>query len=349
MRLAVSLFVLVLCYFYSNVKYGSSRIRNSENNFEKIFVFGIFFLLFFVQAIQETTGQNDVFVYKERYESYIGWSYELFFKEWNSMKDPVYNLIGFIFLRIGASFEFFKICINAFYIFSIYRLVSKYSAKPGLSIITFVVIGSYGFSFTGLRQTLALAVLMYSYKYLIEKSFIKFSLLVLLATTFHSSAIIFIIAYFAYHMKKSFFSLGVLSVFGLIAVINSKALVSLYLNLFDAVDAYGAYLEKEEGLTITGFLIYFSILIFTLFFVYNNKWNARDPKLTHLLLISVVFRILSVVWFAEFFRISMYFSVFDVLLIADACETNIGEKPFLPRFKTFVVSSILCLYYLKYT
>ena len=347
MKTLLILSVLLFCFVYSNLKYSKYLFQKKKLSFDKIYIIIIFLMLFFIQLAQETTGHNDVYVYKENYESFANCSFDVFFDKWNSMKDPVYYFVGFIFLKLGISFEIFKICINAFYIFSVFKLVNNYSTKPGISVIVFIAIGSYGFSFTGLRQTIAMAILMYSYQYLVEKKVVKFTAIVLLAFAFHSSAIAFIIVYLIYHLRQSVFSLVLLIVGGLLAIINSRALVGFYLNFVDVNDMYGAYLEKEEGLSISGVIIFASILIFTLIFTYGKKWNARDAKLTHLLLISVVFRILSVVWFAEFFRLSMYFSIFDILLIADACTTTIGEEGFMPRFKTFAVSSALCLYYLS--
>ena len=320
--------------------------RSSQHNFEKYYIIIMFLILFFAQAIQETTGYNDIYVYKQSYESFAGWNYTSFFNKWNELKDPFFFFVGFIFLKIGASFEVFKICINAFFIFSTYKLVKEYSVKPSLSIMTFVAIGAYSFSFTGLRQVLAMAVLMFSFKYLVEKSLVKFVLLVLVASVFHSPAIIFLVAYFIYHMRQSVSSLICLSIGGLIVILNSRALVTFYLNFIYTNDLYESYLEKANGLSICGVIILASIFIFSLIFLYNKNWKTNFPKLTHLLLVSIVFRILSVVWFGEFFRLSMYFSVFDILLIPEACTTSIGRDNSMPSLKSFIVSVILCLYWL---
>lgn len=348
MKTVLIFIILAFCFIFSNLKYSKYSLDKNKINFDKISIVLMFLLLLLIQVVQETTGHNDVFVYKENYERFANWSFDAFFAEWQDLKDPFYYFVGFLFLKLGFTFELFKICINIFFIFSVYKLVSKYSNKPYISIIVFVVLGSYNFSFTGLRQALAMAILMYSYKYLIEKKPLKFFAIVLIATAFHSSAIIFLIVYFAYYLKQSIFSLAVLTIGGVVAIVNSRALVSFYLNFVDATDLYGEYLEKEDGLSISGVIILVSILLFALIFTYGKKWKAKDPKLTHLLLISVVFRILSVVWFAEFFRLSMYFSIFDMLLIADACTTTIGEGNFLPRIKTVAVSGVLCLYYLLF-
>ena len=133
---------------------------------------------------------------------------------------------------------------------------------------------------------------------------------------------------------------------GLIVILNSRALVTFYLNFIDTNDLYESYLEKENGLSISGVIILASIFIFSLIFLYNKNWKTNFPKLTHLLLVSIVFRILSVVWFGEFFRLSMYFSVFDILLIPEACTTSIGRDNSMPSLKSFIVSVILCLYWL---
>lgn len=52
-----------------------------------------------------------------------------------------------------------------------------------------------------MRQVLAIAITAFSYKYIREKKPIPFILVTLLATTFHQSAILFLMAYPAYHLR----------------------------------------------------------------------------------------------------------------------------------------------------
>ena len=105
----------------------------------------------------------------------------------------VYRLIpnATVFLLICAAFSFWCVykwiisnCNN--HLFALYIFFCVY--------ITFYM--------TGLRQCLAMSVLLLSYKYLRELSLIKFVLLVLLAGQFHSIAYFFIFAYPLILIKK---------------------------------------------------------------------------------------------------------------------------------------------------
>lgn len=346
MNSIIIVFVMVCCFLYSNIKYSKFSLEQN-NTSEKFFSIIMFLALFVVLATQSTSEMNDVRAYKILYEEYADWSFERFFIECDKMKDPVYYCVGLIFSKLGFSFKTFKILINLFFIYSVAKVTLTYSSKVPLSIMVFISLGLYEFSYTGLRQVIAMSILLFAYKYMREKKLLKFIGIVLLATLFHSTAIIFLIAYFVYNLKRNLISIAIMLSGGIFVILNARKLVTFYLNYFQ-MDEYFNFLEKDNGLTISGVIIFTSIFIFTFIFTFSPKWKATDFKLNYLLFISVIFRILSTVWFAEFFRFSLYFSLFDGILIADACTTAKGEDKFLSRLKIFSVSFVLLVYHLLF-
>lgn len=74
-------------------------------------------------------------------------------------------------------------------------VVDKYSKIPALSFIIFTSFVLYVFSFSALRQTIAIGITTWSFLYVEKKKLIPFVCLVLLASSFHATAIIFTIVY----------------------------------------------------------------------------------------------------------------------------------------------------------
>ncbi len=91
-------------------------------------------------------------------------------------------------------------------------------------------------------------------------------------------------------------------------------------------------------------MIWGSIWLFCTVFLYRKKSNALDPNLCNLIFVSWIIRILSVTMYATFFRIAMYFSLFECLAIADACACK-EQSNLIVRIKTIAVSVALLLYY----
>ncbi len=101
-------------------------------------------------------------------------------------------LLGQIFKSERALIVF----LSFFILVPIFRWIKKESQWPALSIVIFVGMGMWGTSMGILRQWSAMAILTYSYKYIKQKKFIPFVVIVLIAMLFHRTAAIFILAYF---------------------------------------------------------------------------------------------------------------------------------------------------------
>src|SRR5699024_9401100 len=59
----------------------------------------------------------------------------------------------------------------------------------------FISLGYLYFSFTGLRQTLALSIILLSYNYIRERNLLLFIMFVFIASLFHSTALVFLLIY----------------------------------------------------------------------------------------------------------------------------------------------------------
>ena len=123
----------------------------------------------------------------------------------------------------------------AFILLPIFAWIKRESQWPLLSLIVFVGMGMWNSSMFILRQWCAMAILTFSYKYIKERRFVPFILLVLIAMTFHRTAAIFILAYFmeeiSIKLSTVFFSVPLSIVIGLLggkvlSILNRFARIS---------------------------------------------------------------------------------------------------------------------------
>lgn len=311
---------------------------------ERIGVLAVCLVLFLTYFFQDVSSNGDLIGYSQSYDRNQKMEIGFFLRNFDQYKDPVYHFCGLLFSKLSFDFYAWKTLIALVLIAGLYHLLMYESVNPALSVVVFLVLGLYGFSLSGLRQTAAFGILLFTYPYLKGRHFFRFIILVIVASLFHSTALIFLVAYPIYGLKFNWRNLVLLCVLGGAVLISATPIIRFYLEFSGTADIYSSYLQSDTTLSISGIIISGCIWLFCVINSFLGKDDFRDNHLTNLALISVLMRILAVTQFAEFFRISMYFSLFDLLMIPDACSCKWGNKS-LAQVKTFDVAAILCLYY----
>lgn len=211
--------------------------------------------------------------------------------------------------------------VNSFiFLSSIFIFLYRYSKEAFLSIIIFISLGYYQFSFSGLRQSIAIAILLFSYKFIIEKKLLYFFIIVMVAAQFHNSALIFLAAYPIAHLKINlwhyvylFSLLALISFFGYFILDN---LISL-LKMDFLSGRFRAYYGNLSTVSLSAFYILLSIWSFC--YVIYKKYDRNDQLtiLLNIVFIGLLFQSLTPL-LAEFFRLSMYFNIFTLALVPNS-------------------------------
>lgn len=309
-----------------------------NNRGKKLFIYLSSGLLILLSSLRSISFGTDVPGYIISYNLLY---YSSLQEIWNNFiesegKDPFFYLFSKIISSLGASPQLWLTIISLIFLLAIFKMIYKYSPEPLLSIVAFISLGYFYFSLTGLRQTLALAMIVFSYKYLRERSLIKFISIVLIGFLFHSTAIIFLIAYPIANAKIGLKQTsGIL--LALIAAYFFKDNILSLLLLLSNEERYIYYIENGSTLSISGFVIQLFIYFFCLYYRKGAiEKNSSNSTLYNLLFLGLVFQSLSVV-IAEFFRISMYFSIFSIILIPLALSNEKNKNK-----KALIYFSILC-------
>lgn len=183
-------------------------------------------------------------------------------------------------------------------------LIYKYSDSPCLSFIIWMGLPIFTTNFSTLRQVIAIALTVFSYKFIKEKKLVKFILVVLLASTFHKSAIIFLVAYPLYYIKIS----------KLIQYIMAGILPVVYLfryplfNILTKLIGKDAVPDNNNALTL--FVVFTAIYIFTV--IYSDKSNGSG--LNNLFWVACFCQAFGGVY-STAMRCGYYFMVYIILLL----------------------------------
>lgn len=301
--------------------------------------------LFLISSLRSIYFTTDVIGYVTAYERFKTIDFVHFLNNFTiKEKDPFFDLISKVFVECGINYRWWLIIIAALFCFSIYFIVYKYSSNIFLSYIMLISLGYFYFSLSGLRQTVALSIILFSYKYLKNRNFKKFFLIVIFASLFHASAIIFLLIYPISNMKVDFKSI-IIILFFLIIAYTCKYQIIKILSFMNIGDKYSYYIDSGTTLTISGFLIQFSIYLFCLKYKKDLiKLNKKNVILYNLLFVGVIFQSFAAV-IAEFFRISMYFSIFGIILLPKAINIEKNKKLRICLYYAIIV--LLIIYILK--
>ena len=226
----------------------------------------------------------------------------------------VVKIFNIIFFDDATAFKL----VNAFvFIFLYYKVISKYSKDYFLSILLYFTLGFFIFCLCGARQTYSLALCLYSLNYILDKKFLKFLICVLLAALFHSSAIVFLIAWPLSRVKlKKMTFLIYLAVFVVINIFGAIFYMEIVQFCIDYVDEarFAHYLTDDRQMSYSGLIQQGILFIISLTLLRRNIKEPFVSLLLQIAIIGIFFQLYSA-FIAEFFRVSMYFSIFYTILL----------------------------------
>lgn len=206
--------------------------------------------------------------------------------------------------------QLFLAIVSATIISLVSYTIFKHSQNIILSFFIFACFGLYHFSFSGIRQATAFAITFFAFNFIREKRSYKFILLVLIASTMHKSALVFMIALLLRNvgLKKV---RGIALAFCSVAIVPFLSTVlPLVKNVFFGAEKYSNY--EDEGGSITMYIVFL-----TLFLIFNLQKKFNDDKdnqlIKWMILIGVMCQSLGFISTGAMTRIAYYFTIFFTL------------------------------------
>ena len=272
------------------------------------------------------------FSFAEAYKYLIEKNYELGF-----------YMLTKMFVMLIDNFRLYLILLSIPINFFVARLIYKKSKIPFLSFLMYFSLNYFAISFTVLRHCMALAILVASYEFIEKRKFKKFVLMVLLASLFHKTALIFLIAYPLANLKINyknylmiFISLGFSILYGkkiLIGIIN-----------FLGISRYQMYLDSP-GDSLTFCFINLILMLFAIFILPKDEKNNMK-QIINIYTIGISISS-ATVFLSEAFRMSTYFTIFSIILIPNAIASMKDKKLLLVVL--YIFSMLLITYFFLFS
>ena len=255
----------------------------------------------------------------------VGTDWDAYFEFYKNTTDRVeigYSSINNLFSFLNIPYNFFLFFINGLSVSLIFLFLKKNTRLKIIGVLLFFSNLYLYYNFSGIRQAIAISITCFSITYAINKQPIKFISLILIAASFHFSAIIFVIAYFLprysfNYRQKSFLIIAFIVFYFFLDFISD------WITLYTIKNAnYYVNLQDKSDSLLQSFFIGLGIrlLIVFLVFVFHKKIFLVDNC-------RYFFNIYLFGFFLFFstymispdigVRLSSYFTIFDLVIVGN--------------------------------
>ena len=298
----------ILGIFFSYLAFTEIFLKSFHNS--KLSLWIVFLILVLVTSLRYQVGHD--------WDSYL-----LFYTD-NTTAEVLelgYRFLNNFFSSLSINYNLFLFFISAFTLFFIYKAVIELKYKIIALFVYFSELFLY-FNLSGVRQGVAIAITLFSARYIINKDFKKFTFFVIFASLFHISSLIFFLAYFAFHVKINRNRLAYfIFIFGIIWVnINQIVDFIIFYSNSRTLEYYTYIIKPQEDnniFYIVGLLKRSIILL--IFYTLPKRLRAEYNLASFINIYILGFLIYLFIYpLSENIgtRAAAYFLIFDIIIIA---------------------------------
>lgn len=317
------------------------NVLTSNNTNKRIFYVSMF-LLAALSALKASTVGNDTHEYLRLFE----------IAESPQNMDTRYE-IGYLYYnyyltRIFSDPQFLFIISSIIMYASFASFIWKYSKMPWLSVMLFFTYSLFTFSMSGIRQSLAIAFLFWAVDFLIQKKYTWSIALVLFASLFHESAILFLPCLLLRWIKLTNKTVLLSILAGIIGYLFLGGLLNWIFERFASYENYtnSMYFTGDTrvasilGLIIALFIFFYSYSVYRKqIYRFSDDEKGINELFLKIYLVNVVLLILCLkVNLID--RFALYYSVYSMILLPNFIFYSAS------RNKRMLIFVILLFFYL---
>lgn len=294
-----------------------------KNN-KKMFVLSASAVHIFVCGFRYVHMHGDLLKYNYEFEDTLNYAWnspEILHEGRNSL---FYMVMKFIAELTNCNFQVLLFIIALVSILSIAVVIYKYSPMPFISFLMWSCFGFYIFTFYSIKQTLAMAMIMFASIAIFEKRRLAFYLLILIAGLIHMPAFVFLPAYELCNFKHVQSLFGIYAIaFGIIFVEKNR-IVTMMADLYYEADKY-----EDVAIWSMGGKTAMMIAILFVGFLLCGISEDITRKTYVLLIAAAIFQVFSV-YDNVFTRLADYYFQF-IILFAPLMLKQTHKAPYYPR------------------
>lgn len=329
-------FILLLLFFLITVFWLIFDEKGKIKQNKKYCLIMFSLLLLFLLLRSDKVG-IDNYNYKEIFE----YCHRLNFIELFSYgrHEIGYKFYNRIISLIYYNFNFFMMITSIVSMIGVYFFIRDNSKNYIYSFLIFITFNFYGFFFGIFRQVIGISILLYGIKFIKERKLFLFLISVFLATLFHKTAFIFVLAYPLYNIKINKTILIVwICIFGLFLIFRNS-IISIILNyIYKPAEVIG---QSGGGYKMLIMLFALSCVCYYM----QDKLLKQDESnrlFINMIFLATIIQCLSTV-FGNAYRVTLYFSFAMIIVIPNIIE--VIKKREIKNFLIILMIISLSVYY----
>ena len=311
--------LVALVAYSAKLKRKETVLGQETERYSLLFAVITFLPVFLFVSVGEI--RSDIWAYLDGYDKLSPSISEVFQNWWND-KGPGFTLIEVLIKRVfGNNHDAFRIVFALIQSIPLILIYRKYSEDYVFSIFLFIAMGNYnGWMMNGLRQFVAACIIFAATPLLIKKKIVPTILIILLAMTIHTSAMMMIpIALVVWFepWKKGILISFIVFVVALFIFVNTTDMLSEEI------------LKNDDGANPIRIVI--SAIPVVIAFVGRKKIESANNPLINICVNMSVFTML--IYFVATFtngigtgRLPIYTGLFNLILIPYLAKNVFDEK-----------------------
>lgn len=281
------------------------------------------------------SGSNDLRNYYRLYERLIDAPWSDIFTIVPQL-EPGYVIANKILATVVPWPQFILIAVAGFCVFAISRFVYLNTHHTFEGMLYYVTLGTMEFQLTGFRQAIAIGICLLGLETAKSRHPFRFALIVLIAATFHRTAIVFLLAYFVVGQRPTF-SKSLMGIAALVASVYVADILTVQGNTLFGT-AYGEFYVGNVYGGVVPILIFLAVIVLSLLKRTDvQRWTGFNLTVT-----GLVFYVMRYVTLA-IERVSFYFTPGVIIGLPEAVSSE-GNPHLRAALRVFSVSGAVGLF-----
>lgn len=260
----------------------------------------------------------------------------------NSIRDTGYGLINQIVLCFTDNYQWVFIITSFIISFLVFKAIFDQSKNPGFSALLYFITIFFFLTMNAIRQSIAISTCLYSIKYIKNKKLFKFIIICLIATSFHSTALIFMPFYWLCQIsfKRNTILLVILFSMPITSLMN-KTVIFLFSKI-DFLNKYFGYYFKSsynvQSIGTISVLMCLFIITICLYVQYKHIITYDCRIVLYSQVITLICNIL-LLYIPLTQRLGWYFNYIVILYLPNVIQ-EIKDK----KVKILIIISVISIY-----
>jgi hypothetical protein len=312
--------------------------KKSEKNKSMVTFFLIMFVLL---SLRNINCGVDLISYNYFFKENSRMTFEKVIEIYSEEGEVLYYLLNKIISLVTNNFQIFLAIVAAICIIPIAIFYKRESKNPILTISLFLTVAPFSMFFSGLRQSIAMAIVIMAFRFIKEKKIIPYIIMILIAFGFHQSAIIMLLLYPLYHAK--------ITKKWLIVIVPLMIMIFIFKNqIFSSLILFSSkYAERYNEITSTG--SYSILILLCLFNIYCFAFTNREKETKEFIgLRNFLLCATCIQFFASINTVIMRINYYILLFIPILIPMVYNNSDIKYRKIVRLATTVMCTFFISY-